>query len=53
MTEKKIPSNDYRKEFSDVFDQDAVGNLPGNVNLVLEDECTPTENAATKSTDRY
>ena len=27
MTEEKIPLNDYRKEFSDVFDQDAVGNF--------------------------
>ena len=38
-----MPSSDYIKEFSDVFDQDAVGNLPGNVKLVLMDEYTPTE----------
>ena len=43
ITEEKMPSSDYIKEFSDVFDQDAVGNLPGNVKLVLMDEYTPTE----------
>ena len=41
VTEEKIPLSDYMHEFSDVFDQHAVGNLPGNVQLVLEDECTP------------
>ena len=37
ITKEKIPLNDYRKEFSDVFDQNAVGNLPGKVKLVLKD----------------
>ena len=43
ITEEKMPSSDHIKEFSDVFDQDAVANLPGNVKLVLMDEYTPTE----------
>ncbi len=43
VTEEKMRLSDYINEFSDVFDQDTVGNLPGNVKLVLEDEYTPTE----------
>ena len=43
ITEEKMPSSDFIREFSVVFDQDAVGNLPGNVKLVLKDEYTPTE----------